>query len=54
MFPFDHVFTDEERDLKIEDKMMKEASGIFNWMVQGYSKYYDNDFGGLKESPMLP
>jgi putative DNA primase/helicase len=53
MFPFDHVFTDEERDLKIEEKMMKEASGIFNWMVQGYRKYYDSDFGGLKESPVM-
>jgi putative DNA primase/helicase len=36
MFPFDHSFAnDPTKDPAIEDKLMAEAAGIFNWIIAG-------------------
>ena len=51
MIPFDHVFSEEERDTNIEAKLIEESSGILNWMIQGYKKYIED--GSFKESQVM-
>jgi putative DNA primase/helicase len=53
MIPFTHQFDEDERDREIKDKLMAEKSGIFNWLINGYRKYIDNDLGGFRESPAI-
>jgi putative DNA primase/helicase len=54
MLPFNHVFSESERDRHIDDKLKEEKSGILNWMLDGYKKYMDEDFGGFRLSrPMV-
>jgi len=53
MIPFDHVFTEAERDRNIEEKLIAESSGILNWLIDGYLKYIDKDFGGFRLSESM-
>lgn len=39
LFPFVHKFTGVEKDPDMGSKLLKEADGIFNWIVQGAIKY---------------
>jgi putative DNA primase/helicase len=38
--PFVFQIPEEKRDRQIDDKLQAEASGIFNWMVEGLREYY--------------
>ena len=39
VLPFNHVVPVEERDRNMGFKLMREASGIFNWMLKGYREW---------------
>lgn len=39
MIPFNMNITEEQEDKKLGEKLRIEASGIFNWMIEGYRKY---------------
>jgi len=47
LIPFNHTFAEEDKDKKFLDKLKVEASGIFNWLVEGYRDYVR--LGGLCE-----
>ena len=53
LIPFTHVFSEAERNPNIERELKKEAAGILNWMIEGYKKYLDEDFGGLRLSEKI-
>lgn len=37
--PFDLKLTEEQQDKELGDKLKLEASGILNWMIEGYNKW---------------
>lgn len=39
MIPFDLQITEEQEDKELGNKLKAEASGILNWMVEGFQKY---------------
>lgn len=39
LVPFEHAFTDKEKDLDMPNKLRKEADKILGWCIQGYIKY---------------
>ena len=39
--PFNHYFKPEERDTELKEKLEKEKSGIFNWMLEGLKIYQE-------------
>ena len=53
MIPFTHMFNDDERDRNMKDKLLEEKAGILNWLIEGYAKYIDDDFGGFNESKAI-
>ncbi len=46
MIPFSVVIPESERDTRLPEKLLKESSGILNWMVTGLREYQQN---GLAE-----
>lgn len=42
MIPFDVTIPMDKRDLKIEEKLQAEGSGILNWMIEGLKAFYKN------------
>lgn len=40
ILPFKRKFIDEEKDPYLEDKLMAEADGILQWMLEGSRKYF--------------
>lgn len=32
---FDRVFTEDERDIELKEKLLSELSGVFNWAIEG-------------------
>jgi putative DNA primase/helicase len=36
LVPFEEQFDEEQQDKRLEDKLIAEASGIFNWIVKGF------------------
>lgn len=39
LVPFDRKFGPDEKDVQLEEKLMREAPGILAWMVQGHREY---------------
>ena len=39
LMPFDRKFGPDEKDVRLEEKLMAEAPGILAWMVQGHQEY---------------
>jgi putative DNA primase/helicase len=39
LVPFDRKFGPDEKDVQLEEKLMREAPGILAWMVQGHMEY---------------
>lgn len=39
LVPFDRQFGPDEKDVRLEEKLMTEAPGILAWMVQGHREY---------------
>jgi P4 family phage/plasmid primase-like protien len=39
LIPFDREFKEDEQDKGLEDKLLSELPGIFNWILEGYRKY---------------
>lgn len=39
LVPFDRKFGADEKDVRLEEKLMSEAPGILAWMVQGHREY---------------
>ncbi len=39
LVPFDRQFGPDEKDVRLEEKLMTEAPGILAWMVQGHIEY---------------
>ncbi|RJG00343.1 phage/plasmid primase, P4 family [Noviherbaspirillum sedimenti] len=39
LIPFDRHFSPEEKDVMLEEKIMREASGVLAWMVRGHLAY---------------
>ena len=50
VFPFGVIFTDEQIDKNLEEKLLIEASGILNVLLEGMRDYLDN---GLKTPAAL-
>ena len=50
LLPFRRKFTDEEKDPRLEEKLMAERDGILQWFVEGTGKYLKD---GLKLSPLI-
>lgn len=46
--PFERVFTDEEADRHLDEKLRAEYEGIFAWMVQGYMLWKAHGLGENK------
>jgi putative DNA primase/helicase len=42
VIPFARKFSDEERDLHLEEKLKQEAEGILTWIVQGAIDWYSS------------
>lgn len=51
LFPFVHKFTGAEKDPDMGSKLLKEAEGIFSWIVQGAIKY--TQLGELPKHPKV-
>jgi putative DNA primase/helicase len=49
---FDKCFTDEEKDLQLEEKLVNELSGIFNWALEGYQTLKERNFALSEPSSM--
>jgi len=41
--PFNRVFTEEEQDRQLRQKLIEETDGIFQWALRGLDRLYDND-----------
>ena len=39
LIPFNHVFTNDEQDPELTNKLKSEYAGILTWMVQGLCSY---------------
>lgn len=50
ILPFKRKFTDEEKDPHLEEKLMAEADGILQWMLEGARKYFKD---GLQLSKII-
>ena len=46
MFPFVKIFTEENKDKKMPEKLARESAEILGWMIEGYKKYAEK--GGLE------
>lgn len=46
--PFDRMFTEEESDIGMTDKLIKELPGITNWILEGYKRLQEQ--GGFTKS----
>ena len=42
--PFNRTFSDDEKDVRIFEKMEPEMSGIFHWALDGLKRLQENDF----------
>lgn len=42
--PFNRTFTDDEKDVRIFEKMESELSGIFHWALEGLKRLRENDY----------
>ncbi len=49
---FNRRFTEEDMDRQLEEKLVSELSGIFNWALEGYNKLKDKKFA-LSESATM-
>jgi putative DNA primase/helicase len=45
LIPFAHHFPAQKRINRYEDTLIKEASGILNWLIQGWQEYRKNGLG---------
>ena len=53
--PFNYSFVGAERDnLYFENKLVPELSGIFNWLIEGYNMYKNNNFSLVPAEGTLP
>lgn len=43
LIPFEVTIPPENRDSAMEEKLIGEAPGIFNWMIEGLKAYYANE-----------
>jgi putative DNA primase/helicase len=50
LIPFNVTFPEDKRDPKLEEKLKKEAAGIFNWAVEGFQKWSET---GLQEPKIV-
>jgi putative DNA primase/helicase len=50
LLPFDRKFAEHERDRNLEEKLMAQADGILEWIIDGAVKWYAS---GLKLSPQI-
>jgi len=49
---FNRRFTEEDMDRQLEEKLVSELSGIFNWALEGYNKLKEKKFA-LSESETM-
>jgi putative DNA primase/helicase len=49
---FNRRFTEEDMDRQLEEKLINELSGIFNWALEGYNKLKEKKFA-LSESASM-
>lgn len=42
LIPFDRHFTADEKDVRLEEKIMAEAPGVLAWMVRGHAAYLNS------------
>jgi putative DNA primase/helicase len=50
VIPFGRKFAETERDPNLEEKLIQEADGILNWIIQGAVKWYQD---GLSICPTI-
>lgn len=50
LIPFAYHFPPEKRINRYEDILIKEASGILNWLIQGWEDYRKNGLGDYPQS----
>lgn len=55
LLPFTHFFSEEERDTGLKARFRKEdaKSGIFNWLLKGYSLYLEDGLSDTAEMKQL-
>ena len=44
VIPFDHHFSEEERDSQLKQKLKTESSGILNWLLAGMRDFLENPY----------
>ncbi len=49
---FDRIFTEDEEDRELEEKLANELSGIFNWALEGYRRLRNNKFALTEPTSM--
>jgi putative DNA primase/helicase len=49
---FNRRFTEKDMDRQLEEKLVGELSGIFNWALEGYNKLKEKKFA-LNESQSM-
>jgi putative DNA primase/helicase len=42
--PFNHKFTDEDKDVNLFEKLKAEMPGVFNWAIEGLRRLKENQF----------
>ncbi len=50
---FPKVFSDNEMDRDLEQKLSSELSGIFNWAIEGYQRLRENNFKFTESESMI-
>jgi putative DNA primase/helicase len=50
LLPFERKFAENERDRNLEEKLLSQADGILEWIIEGAVKWYET---GLKLSPQI-
>jgi len=50
LLPFERKFSENERDRNLEEKLLSQADGILEWIIEGAVKWYES---GLKLSPQI-
>lgn len=53
LIPFDYVCITQNQDPTLKEKLITESPGILNWMIEGFSKYW-NDGRGRKALKVPP
>ena len=50
LLPFERKFAENERDRNLEEKLLSQADGILEWIIEGAVKWYESS---LKLSPQI-